>query len=96
MSFQLTKTLSVNVTAGDGSVLETQEKDFVVTYRVDDISVNQAGTGTAWLQAYINGVTSGQPEAHSIRYTAGEGDVFAQAQVQLMALDKFAGATAAD
>lgn len=96
MSFQLTKTISVNITADDGSVLETQEKEFTVTYRVDDISVNHAGTGTAWLQAYINGVTSGQPEAYSIRYTTGDGDVFTQVQAQLMALDKFAAATAAD
>ena len=96
MSFSLNKTISVNITAGDGSVLETQEKDYAVIYRVDDISVNRAGTGTAWLQAYINGVTSGQPEAYSIRYTAGDGDVFTQAQTQLMALDKFAGATATD
>ncbi|MGK1717391.1 hypothetical protein ACR92I_19570 [Klebsiella pneumoniae] len=92
MSFKLTKKIPVNITADDGSVLETQEKEFTVTYRVDDISVNHTGTGTAWLQAYINDVTSGQPLAYSIKYLRDGEDIFSQAESQIISLDEYAGA----
>ena len=70
---------------------QTQSAEMIMT--VTSVSVYQDGTGTAYLDTAVNGASSGDVRSFPITWL--NGDIFSQAQEQIMGLDEFFEAIAA-
>jgi hypothetical protein len=91
MSFKLTKNIIVSLMSG-GVSIGTQEQSVDVVMTISSLSVNKDGVGTAYLDTYINSTASGDSRSLAFEYKPDCGDIFSQAQTQIMGMDEFIGA----
>lgn len=89
MAFKITKDLEVSLVS-NGVVIGSQVQSAELIMTVTSVSVYPDGTGTAYLEATVNGVSNGDVRSFPITWL--NGDIFSQAQAQIMGLDDFSGA----
>ena len=89
MAFKITKEVQVSLVS-NGVVIGSQAQSAELIMTVTSVSVFPDGTGTAYLETTVNGSSNG--DVRSVPITWLNGDIFSQAQAQIMGLDEFSGA----
>lgn len=91
MAFKMTKEIQASLVS-NGVVIGSQAQSAELIMTVTSVSVYPDGTGTAYLDTTVNGASSGDVRSFPITWLSG--DIFSQAQEQIMGLGEFAGAVA--
>lgn len=89
MAFKITKEVQVSLVS-NGVVIGSQAQSAELIMTVTSVSVFPDGTGTAYLETTVNGSSNG--DVRSFPITWMNGDIFSQAQAQIMGLGEFSGA----
>ena len=77
----------------NGVVIGSQAQSAELIMTVTSVSVYPDGAGTAYLDTTVNGASNGDVRSFPITWL--NGDIFSQAQEQIMRLEEFSGAIAA-
>ncbi|HBS0737337.1 TPA: hypothetical protein MAA64_002497 [Klebsiella pneumoniae] len=89
MAFKMTKEVQASLVS-NGVVIGSQTQSAELIMTITSISVYPDGTGTAYLDTTVNGASNGDVRSFPITWLSG--DVFSQAQEQIMGLDEYLGA----
>lgn len=89
MAFKITKEVQVSLVS-NGVVIGSQAQSAELIMTVTSVSVFPDGTGTAYLETTVNGSSNGDVRSFPITWL--NGDIFSQAQAQIMGLGEFSGA----
>ncbi|EOV5287814.1 hypothetical protein ACWASU_003769 [Klebsiella pneumoniae] len=92
MAFKMTREVQASLVS-NGVVIGSQTQSAEMIMTVTSVSVYPDGTGTAYLDTAVNGASSGDVRSYPITWL--NGDIFSQAQEQIMGLDEFFEAIAA-
>ena len=89
MAFKMTKEIQASLVS-NGVVIGSQTQSAEMIMTITSVSVYPDGTGTAYLDTTVNGASNGDVRSFPITWLSG--DIFSQAQEQIMGLDEFSGA----
>ena len=89
MAFKMTKEVQASLVS-NGVVIGSQAQSAELIMTVTSVSVYPDGAGTAYLETTVNGASNGDVRSFPITWL--NGDIFSQAQAQIMGLAEFSGA----
>ncbi|MEA5435247.1 hypothetical protein [Klebsiella variicola] len=94
MPFKMTKTFNATMTSDNGLAMGTQQIEAEVVYTITLIQVVDEGTAHATISASVNGQTPTQADVFQFPYSMDGTGLFEQAEVAILASEKYAGAVA--